>query len=338
MVAVVPRVGVDLAGGREDEARLAGDLADIGLLDVAGRGHGVLHAAGPAAMFLHAQDPAGPERRQGVAERLLDDSGGHPVVQVPQEQHHVRRAGGRDRAAGGPEGGYADAAIEVGTRRQPTLVGLDHRLGRRLGGLQVGGVEPSSGGREERGEDVGVPAGAGPELDHRHAGLQTPELQALQGMAPAVARLVHGRSPVARDSPLQRSCGDPRAGRRAAHSLRLSPATDQGQGGASDEDSAARSCRVPGAGHSLTSGRPQTGPTPPRLDWPARRVKASTGLPRPVRRACGTGGSCNRSRRSYRTWRGRNSGPAADRRPTTAGSAAGSRRRRGGPWSPLDWR
>ncbi len=214
MVARILGVGVDFAGSGEDEAGLPGHLLHIGLLDIAGGGRRVLHAPGPGPMLLDPQHAAGLQGGEGVAESLLRQAGGHPVVQVAQEQSQVRRAGGRHGSAMGTEDGLPHRAIEVGPRGKLAPIGLDHRPGGRLAGLvglEVGGIEHPVRRRQEGAQDVGVPAGPRPELDHGRPGRRAPETQALAGMAPDVPGLVGGCAPVAGDRPGH----DVRACRRA---------------------------------------------------------------------------------------------------------------------------
>ena len=143
-------------------------------------------------MLFDAQDAAGLQGLERVAEGLLGDAAGHPVMQVAQEQHHIGRTGRRHRARGRAELGELDLAIQLGVGLDPLPKRTGQRDGRWCRGLYIGGVIGPAGGGQEWRDNVGIPPGAGPELTHGSPRLDAPKGQALGRMAPDVASLVRG--------------------------------------------------------------------------------------------------------------------------------------------------
>ncbi len=218
VVLAILGIGVDLAGLVEHEAGLLAHLQGVGLLHIAVGGQQVGDAAGDRPVLLQPQHAPGLQGREGVVEGFLRQARRHPVVQVAQEQHQVGGTGRGHRPAAGAEGGDLHRAIEFGLVGQLAAEGGDHLAGGRVAGvvLQAGLVELAPGGREEGGQDLGVPAGPGPELHHRPAGLQAPEVQGLGGVAEGVAGLVGGGAPVAVHGLLQAQRPAPGRGGLAA--------------------------------------------------------------------------------------------------------------------------
>jgi hypothetical protein len=68
-------------------------------MDITAGGFRILHGGRWQAVFHHAKDAAGLQRGIGVIEEFLFVPAGHPVVDVAESQHGVRRAGLGQRAA-----------------------------------------------------------------------------------------------------------------------------------------------------------------------------------------------------------------------------------------------
>jgi len=233
MILGVVLVGVDLGRSHEDETGLGGQLLDEGLLDIAVGGGRVLILVRSQAVLFDAQGATRSQRGMGVGEGLFCDAGGHPGVDVAHEQGHVRFACRADRSGRGTELAEfylpvqtlvaAEAALEIGVQ------GDLRRIGPRPG-REPGGIVFTLALVQIRGKDFGVPAAAGPELDHRHVGLQAEEAQRLQRMAPGVARSV-GCAPGSGDGPFQRPFGGAGRGFGIGFGFRLSAAGGQTQDG-----------------------------------------------------------------------------------------------------------
>ena len=135
-------------------------------------------------MVGYSQDSAGFQRAVKSFEVIFGGALRKPVVNVAKRQDHVGRACRRDFGlVRRLERSYNDLAIDSGIGLELLLETLRARShSDRLVKLAVV--------LEKWGEDLGIPAGAGRDLNHRHIGLNPEEGERLQRMAIFVAGLV----------------------------------------------------------------------------------------------------------------------------------------------------
>ncbi|MNE09988.1 hypothetical protein D3C80_1026830 [compost metagenome] len=214
-------------------------------------------------MLFDAQDPARPQGRIGVREGLFGQPRRHPSVDVAHEQDQIDGSGGRHRPGRRAEGGELHRPIQLLVGQNAGLQGVvDRDLGRfrRRPFGEARQVEGSAALVQIGGQDLDVPAAAGPEVDHRHLRLQAEEAQGLDRMTPDIARLVRRRTPGTGHGPFQRAFRRPggRGGglRRRRLFFLLAAGGQTGEGGhaGARQNRASRRtlshARLPGSGSS----------------------------------------------------------------------------------------
>ncbi len=207
VVLAILGVGVEVGTGVQHQARPLGGLDHIALGYVAVARVGD-HRPGIGAVFLHRQHAARLQRRRETGEIAIHRARRpHPVVDIPRGQDQVDRGGRPGQAVLRAEVRIADRAIDrvvgdLGVESRARLAGAVRQVWiARVG--QAGGDVVTAGPGGVGRQDLGPVAARGIDLQHGQAGLEAPEGQAFQGVAPGVAHGVGGRALGTADDPDQ---------------------------------------------------------------------------------------------------------------------------------------
>src|SRR5690606_21748255 len=184
----VLRIGVDLRSPDQLEADAFDERDREILIHVARHGIRVLRYARITAVLDNAKHSARLERSVHRLERFSRPTEGHPIVQVAERYDEICRACRRDRRLCAPsECRHDHLIVHLGKTLELRTI-LGNAAARILACLRIElrSVQDTAVAYEGC-EDLGVPAGAGPDLHDGHVRARTEEQERLLGMAVGIA-------------------------------------------------------------------------------------------------------------------------------------------------------